>query len=41
MKKIIIATHSGSFHADDLFAVATLSLLLGKENIEVIRTRDE
>ncbi len=39
-KKIRIITHSAGFHADDVFGVATLSLLLGKENIEVIRTRD-
>ena len=38
-KKVI--THSGSFHADDVFAIAAFQLLLGKENIEVIRTRDE
>lgn len=40
MKQKII-THSGSFHADDVFAVATLSLLLGEESIEIIRTRDK
>lgn len=39
MKKVI--THSGSFHADDVFAVATLQLHFGVENIEVVRTRDE
>lgn len=40
-KKLI--THDGSFHADDIFAAATLSLLLGKEGapFEIIRTRDE
>lgn len=37
MKKVI--THNGSFHADDVFAVATLELLFG-DQIEVIRTRD-
>ena len=36
-----VITHSGSFHPDDVFAVATLQLHLGKENIRVIRTRDE
>lgn len=36
-----IATHSGGFHTDDVFAVATLQLLHGPENIEIIRTRDE
>lgn len=38
---IKIATHSGGFHTDDVFAVATLQLVHGKENIEVTRTRDE
>src|SRR5665811_284372 len=39
-KKLV--THNGSFHADDVFACATLSLMLEKENInfEIIRTRD-
>jgi uncharacterized UPF0160 family protein len=39
MQTVIV--HSGNFHPDDVFAVATLQLHLGKENIEVIRTRDE
>jgi uncharacterized UPF0160 family protein len=40
-KKLI--THNGSFHSDDIFAAATLSLMLEKnnENFEIIRTRDE
>ncbi len=40
MKRLI--THNGSFHADDIFAAAALSLLLEKngENFEIIRTRD-
>lgn len=33
-----IATHDGSFHADEVFAIATLGLLPGP--IEVVRTRD-
>ena len=33
-----ILTHSGSFHQDELFAVATLQLLFGEG--EIIRTRD-
>ncbi len=44
MKKITkIVTHDGSFHTDDIFAVATLSVLLEdrKEAFEIIRTRDE
>lgn len=36
MKKVL--THSGDFHADDVFAVATLKILLG--DIEIIRSRD-
>ncbi len=36
-----IVTHNAKFHADDVFAVATLFLVFGKENCEVIRTRDE
>ncbi|OGI65610.1 hypothetical protein A2647_01775 [Candidatus Nomurabacteria bacterium RIFCSPHIGHO2_01_FULL_40_24b] len=38
-----LVTHNGSFHADDIFACATLALLLeGKgEQFEIIRTRDE
>jgi len=37
-KKILI-THNGTFHADDLFATATLSIL-NNGNIKVVRTRD-
>lgn len=36
-----VVTHSGSFHADDVFAIAVFQLLLGKENMQVIRTREE
>jgi len=36
-----VATHSGGFHSDDVFAVAAFQLLLGKENMQVIRTRDD
>jgi uncharacterized UPF0160 family protein len=35
---MLIATHDGSFHADEVFAVAALVLLGGP--IEVLRTRD-
>lgn len=34
-----IATHSGKFHADDIFAVAVLEIVLDGD-VEVIRTRD-
>lgn len=41
MSKITIVTHNSGFHTDDVFAVATLSLLLEKDNeIVVIRSRD-
>lgn len=36
-----IVTHSGSFHTDEVFALAALGLHLGHENIEIVRTRDE
>jgi uncharacterized UPF0160 family protein len=35
---MLIATHSGSFHADEVFAIAALRLLGGP--VEVVRTRD-
>lgn len=42
-KTKLLVTHNGSFHSDDVFACATLSLLLEKkgEKFKVIRTRDE
>ncbi|PIR85887.1 metal-dependent hydrolase [Candidatus Kaiserbacteria bacterium CG10_big_fil_rev_8_21_14_0_10_44_10] len=39
MQKVV--THNGGFHSDDVFAVATLQIHFGVENVEVIRTRDE
>lgn len=38
-KKKKIVTHDGSFHADDLFAAAVLSIV-ENNNIKIIRTRD-
>lgn len=35
---MVVATHPGSFHADDAFAVAVLQLALGP--FELVRTRD-
>jgi uncharacterized UPF0160 family protein len=35
---MLIATHDGSFHADEVFAIATLELL--GDPVEVVRTRD-
>lgn len=42
-KKKILVTHNGSFHADDIFACATLSLWLKNKNelAKIIRTRDQ
>lgn len=49
MNKVKIITHSGNFHADDVFAVATLELWLEKNNVggffnktdfEIVRTRN-
>ena len=41
IKKFI--THDGSFHSDDIFAAAALSLMVEKDgfDFEIIRTRDE
>jgi uncharacterized UPF0160 family protein len=39
-KKVSIYTHNGAFHADDVFAVAALSLVFDGK-IRVVRTRDE
>ncbi|HMA77996.1 MAG TPA: MYG1 family protein, partial [Candidatus Paceibacterota bacterium] len=36
-----IITHSGSFHPDDVFAVAALRLAHKEQDVNVIRTRDE
>ncbi len=36
-----IVTHNAGFHADDVFGVATLMLLLGKDAVEIIRSRDQ
>lgn len=35
-----VATHSGSFHADEVFALATLRAVHGAGNVEIVRTRD-
>ena len=37
-RPIVIATHNGSFHADDVFGVAVLLLL--HPGAELVRTRD-
>lgn len=38
-KKIILSTHSGNFHPDDVFSVALFSILF-RGKIKIIRTRD-
>lgn len=38
-KKKILVTHNGTFHSDDLFTTAALSIIFNG-NIKVIRTRD-
>lgn len=42
-KKITVVTHSGTFHADDVFACATISLWAEKNNfkLKIIRDRDK
>jgi len=42
MDKVKIATHSGFFHADEVFAIAVLKLYFQKQSkdIEVVRTRN-
>jgi uncharacterized UPF0160 family protein len=35
-----IATHSGDFHADDIFGVMVLDSTLGNSSAEIVRTRD-
>lgn len=38
MQKVV--THNGSFHPDDVLAVATVTLYLGEGNYDLVRTRD-
>lgn len=38
-KKKLLVTHNDTFHSDDVFATATLMILL-KNNVKVVRTRD-
>lgn len=40
VKEINIITHNSGFHTDDIFAVATLLLVLGDQNVKITRTRD-
>lgn len=38
-ERVDVVTHSGNFHADEVFACATLALSFG--NINIVRSRDE
>ncbi len=40
-EKITVGVHDGQFHADDVLCVVMLMEKYGKENVNVIRTRDE
>ena len=37
---IQVVTHDGIFHSDEVFACAALSIVYGRDNVSIIRTRD-
>lgn len=37
---LTVATHDGKFHADEVFAIAVLELVYGKDRLNIVRTRD-
>ncbi|RWS21360.1 UPF0160 protein MYG1-like isoform X2 [Leptotrombidium deliense] len=39
-KRVVIGTHNGTFHCDDVFACFLLKLLPENTNAEIVRTRD-
>lgn len=41
MKSLTIVAHDGTFHTDDVFACATLSLVFKDREVEIVRSRDE
>lgn len=41
MKAVTIVTHDGTFHTDEVFACATLSLFYKDREVEITRSRDE
>ena len=41
MAVLNIVTHDGTFHTDDVFACATLSLAFQGREIEIIRSREQ
>lgn len=38
---ITVATHSGNFHPDEVFGIATMQLYLGQDSFKIVRTRDD
>ncbi|MBU1557996.1 MYG1 family protein [Patescibacteria group bacterium] len=40
-RKLKLVTHDNRFHADDVFATSVLFLVLGEDNVKVVRTRDK
>lgn len=38
---MIIKTHNGTFHADEVFAIALLQIIYKNEHVEIIRSRDD
>lgn len=41
MEPLVIVTHDGTFHTDDVCACAVLSLVFTDREVEIVRTRDE
>lgn len=41
MNPLTVVAHDGTFHTDDVFACATLSLAFKDRELEIVRTRDE
>jgi len=39
-QKIVAVTHNGKFHADEVTATAVLQQVFGRENLEIVRSRD-
>ena len=41
MEPLLVVTHDGTFHTDDVFACAVLSLVFADREIEILRSREE
>ncbi len=41
MESITVVAHDGTFHTDDVFACATLSLAFKDKELEIVRSRDQ